>query len=346
MSFVEVAEVWRGAHRESVHHGVAAVVDAEGRLVASVGDPDFATYPRSSLKPFQALALVETGAADTFGLSQKHLALACASHRGQPFHLELVQDWLLRIGCTPADLACGAEFPLDVEAQRELIVAGLFPTRAHHNCSGKHTGMLTVCRHCGFGTAGYAQLTHPLQERIFATLGELIGRPPETVETGIDGCALPAAFLTMRELALACARFAAGRDDSPVRAGAMRRLLAAMRDHPDYVSGTDQPTVQLTEATQGRVLMKTGAEGFIAAWLPEAGLGLGLKIADGQARAAVPLLIEVLAALDVLDRQERDALAGLRAPSISNSVGAIVGALRPTAQVSTHLRPLPVLAVH
>jgi L-asparaginase II len=177
-------------------------------------------------------------------------------------------------------------------------------------------------------------------------LGELVGRAPSTIDTGVDGCTLPAAFLTVREMAQACARFAAARDESSGRSTAMRRVLAAMRDHPDYVSGTGEPTVTLTEVTAGRVLIKNGAEGYLAAWVPEAGLGVALKIADGQARAAVPLLIEILTTLDLLTRDEQEALAGLHRPAITSSVGAVVGELRPTAGVATHLQPLPVLALH
>jgi L-asparaginase II len=327
MAFAPIARVVRGPLVESEHRGIVVVADASGAILARLGDATHVTFPRSSLKPFQALALIESGAADAYRLDDRHLALACASHRGEPFHIETVRRWLDAIDCREADLACGAEPPDDAAAWEAMLRAGELPTRLHHNCSGKHAGFLCVCRHCGWPRAGYDDPAHPGQRRYLETMSDILETDASALPQGRDGCTLPAIGMSMEAMALATARFAARRSASPTRRSAMERLLGAMRAHPAHASGTGQPMVRLAEATGGRVLMKSGAEGFAAVWLPDPGIGIALKIADGGGRARLPVLVELLAELDLIDAGEQYALAAERRPIIHDSRGRPVGHL-------------------
>ena len=326
-SYAPLVQVRRGPIPESEHFGAWAVATRQGNLVASLGDPDLLTYPRSALKPFQALALVESGGADAFSLTPRHLALACASHRAEPFQVELVREWLGRLDLAPEALACGPAWPSG-EADRDArVAAGEAVSPLFHNCSGKHAGLLSVCRHCHYSVHDYAHEAHPLQEEIRRTIGALVERPIDTASLGVDGCNLPAIPLTLRETATAVARFAAGDGANAAQGGAMLRLLDAMRRHPDHMSGRGQDTEIVCEATEGRILVKTGAEGYLVAFLPAEQLGIAIKIADGSDRARFVVLVELLARLGLITPRESERLEALRRPTLTNSVGRPVGSL-------------------
>jgi L-asparaginase II len=328
VSFVKMAEVWRGEVVESVHFGAAAVANTRGEIVAGWGDVDTVIYPRSALKPIQAIALVETGAFEKLGLSQQHLALACASHYGEPFHVELVASWLAHLDLDQEALACGPDRPMDPASAEAVIRSGEPKQRIYHNCSGKHCGFLSVCRHLGWPVEGYDRLDHPAQQLYLDALSEMGAVDARTLPFGIDGCTLPAAALPLKDMAATMARFADARAASSGRRSAIAAIHDAMRAHPRYVSGTDAPGARIARVTRGRVIVKTGAEGFITAYVPAQGLAIALKIADGEARARAPTLIAVLAATGLITADERDELARLAEPPILDSTGRTVGRLR------------------
>ena len=217
LSFVKMVEVWRGPLVECVHHGVAAIANAAGEIVEGWGDIALETFPRSALKPIQAIALVETGAYAARGLTSRHLALACASHRGQSIHTELVSAWLAELGLDQNALACGPDHPADEATAVDAIREGHPTQRIYHNCSGKHCGFLTVARHRGWPVEGYDRPDHPAQQLYLDALSELMGRDAHALHFGIDGCALPAAALPVKEMAVTLARFAAAHVSSPQR---------------------------------------------------------------------------------------------------------------------------------
>jgi L-asparaginase II len=328
MPLVKMVEVWRGQLVESVHLGVAAVANAKGEIIAGWGDVSMPTYPRSALKPIQAIALVETGAYEAHRLTTQHLALACGSHRGEAFHSNLVASWLAALGLDENALACGPDYPADPATAADVLRDGQPKRRLYHNCSGKHCGFLTVSRHRGWPVEGYDHLDHPAQQLYLDALSEMTGRDAHALPFGIDGCNLPAAAMPIGEMAATMARFAARRTVSPQRKAAIVAIQAAMRKHPEYVSGSDQPGVQVDRATSGRIIVKTGAEGFIAALVPDQGVAVALKIADGEARARVPALIALLAATRLLSEAEQKELAALAGPPVTNSRGVTVGGLR------------------
>lgn len=318
-----LVEITRGPLVESVHRGAIAVANADGEIVFSLGDIETPTFPRSSLKMVQALPLVESGAADAFGLNTEHLALACASHSSEPMHTERVAKWLERIGCTEQDLACGAH-PSRVEAVNDaMIKRGEKPTRIFNNCSGKHSGFLTVCRHWDIATKGYEHRHHPVQEAIEKALCEVAR--VKSVEAGVDGCVAPAFALPTSAFARALAQYADPRRQQKTRADAIKRLVAAMMAHPELVAGTGRSDTILMNAAKGRIATKAGAEAYYAAIVPEMGLGIALKIDDGTGRASETAIAAILDKLGLLGASAHEVL---RAP-IRNTRDAIVGERRP-----------------
>jgi L-asparaginase II len=321
-----LVEVTRGPLVESIHRGAVAIARADGSLVLSLGDMDTPIYPRSSLKPIQALPLLESGAADAFGLGKEEIALACASHSGEPMHTNRVAAWLRQIGCAERDLACGPQAPRYEPVRIDMLRHGFPPSRIHNNCSGKHTGFLTVARHWGFATGGYEHHDHPVQRAVAKALAELTGIDAE-LPWGVDGCAAPNFALPLPAFAAALARLADPSALPTPRAAAIRRIVQAMIAHPDLVAGTGRSDTILMRAAGGRVATKAGAEAFYAAIIPEAGLGIALKIDDGAGRAAETAIAAILDKLALLS-DESEAHALIRAP-VLNTRGAVVGERRP-----------------
>jgi L-asparaginase II len=319
--------VRRGARVESEHRVAYAVADSGGRLLGGAGDLDREIFPRSAIKPLQALALVESGAGDRFAVSERELALACASHSGEPEHVRLVQGWLARLGLDPSALECGVHPPLHGPSAQRLAAAGRPPERIHNNCSGKHAGMITVARHLGAPIAGYSRPDHPVQRLIADILRDMTGLAALPAPA-IDGCGVPTWPVPLGRLATALARFAHPVALPTRRAEACARLQAAIMARPPLVVGTDRACTEImTLAPQ--VLVKTGAEGVYAACLPERRLGLVLKVEDGAGRAAVVALLALLRALGALDAKAAAALAGRMQPELRNHAGVVVGRVEP-----------------
>jgi L-asparaginase II len=322
---VPMLEVWRGAMVESVHAGHAVVVDRAGDVVAAWGDPGAVIYPRSSCKMLQALPLVESGAAEARGLTDRHLALACASHQGAALHVALARDWLAGLGMADSDLRCGPEEPRDRETRDALIRSEEAVCQVHNNCSGKHCGFLTVTQHLGAGPE-YVDPAHPVQAAAREAFETMTGlRSPGY---GIDGCSAPNFATTVQGLAHAMARFAAAREDGvSVRERAAARLTRAMAAHPELVAGEGRACTSLMRAMSGRVAVKTGAEGVFVAILPEQGLGVALKCADGASRAAEAAVAAILVRLGALDAAHPVAVQVMHGP-ITNRAGRAVGEMR------------------
>lgn len=328
MTFVPLAEIRRGGILESLHHGVAVVADADGRILQSWGDPSFVTFPRSSLKPFQAIPLVETGAADAAGLTEEHLALACASHSAEDFQVALVRGWLERLGLTESALVCGPDMPRSQADQAAIWRSGGDRSRIYHNCSGKHCGFLTLTKHLGAPVASYNDPAHPAQRLYLEAFSELLGQDAVALPRGIDGCGLPAIALPVDAMAKAAARWAAAKVATESRRTAIRRLQSAIRAYPDHLSGRDSATGKIVRATQGRVLLKGGAEGFVVGFVPEQGIGIAVKFADGAARAKMGVFAALLGRLGLVDAA--DSLAEAVEGEIRDSNGNPVGSVVPT----------------
>jgi L-asparaginase II len=279
-------ELTRGALVESRHAGAVAVVRADGEIVAAVGDVAAPTFPRSAIKPLQAIPLVETGAADHFGFGPPEIALASASHSGTQAHTALVRSMLARAGLSPDALACGVHEPLDPATARAMIRSGAAPTALHHNCSGKHAGMLATAAHKTEPTASYWLPDHPVQMRILGTLEHMTGRRLGSDVRGIDGCSVPNWAVPLADLASAFARFVTGEGLTQARRHACQRLAEACWAEPRLVAGQDRLDSVAMGRLPGKVLIKAGAEGVYCGAFPAAGLGFALKVDDGGKRAA------------------------------------------------------------
>ncbi|MDX8346725.1 asparaginase [Cognatiyoonia sp. IB215446] len=325
---VDLVEIWRGDLRECVHQGHALVCDETGQIVEAWGDPETLIYPRSSCKMVQALPLLESGAGAH--LTDEQLALACASHQGAAIHTDRVRAWLRDLDLTDDALRCGPQMPSDKEARNALIRASDAPCQFHNNCSGKHAGFLTLTKHLNAG-AEYHEIDHPVQQACKAAFEDVSGETSPMF--GIDGCSAPNHACTLHGLARAMAFFASASERSDTRSQAATRLTQAMVAHPDLVAGETRACTELMRAMDGRVAIKTGAEGVFIAIVPEKRMGVALKIADGATRASECAIAAILVKLGVLDADHSAAKARL-SPPIQNRRGITTGQIRPVAALA------------
>ncbi|QQS12687.1 MAG: asparaginase [Rhodospirillales bacterium] len=323
-----VVELHRGAVVESRHIGAGAVMRADGTVVESWGDIDALVLARSAIKPIQALPLVESGAADRFGLTDIQLSLACASHNGEARHVEAVRAWLTKIVLSEADLECGAHAPTRLPIYEAFLRTGAPLTAAFNNCSGKHTGFLTTAMHLGEPTRGYITAAHPVQRRITAIYGELSGCDLSAAPAGTDGCGIPTIGVPLRGMARAMANMADPSRLPEARAKAAIRIRAAMNAEPFFMAGTGRFCTRINGALPGIAQVKTGAEGVYCGMLPTLGVGVALKMWDGAARASEVAMATILRHLGVLSAAEFDAAVN---PPVLNVVGLRVGDIRPAA---------------
>jgi L-asparaginase II len=323
-----VIEVTRGAMVESRHIGAAAIMRPDGKVVESWGDIDAPVMARSAIKPIQAIPLLESGAADRFGLTDTQLSLACASHNGEARHVAAVRDWLTRIGLSEADLECGAHAPGRLPIFERFVREGTPLTAAFNNCSGKHTGFLSTAVHLDEPTKGYIRADHPVQTRITAIYGELGRVDLSRAPAGSDGCGIPTLGVPLRAMATAMAAMADPSQLKQARVAAIVRIRAAMSAEPFFMAGTGRFCTRINAALPGVAQIKTGAEGVYCGMLPMLGVGVALKIWDGTGRAAEVAMASILRHLGVLDAgRYSDAVN----PPILNVVGARVGDIRPAA---------------
>src|SRR6266850_5292463 len=286
-----VVEVWRGPIVESRHRGHIAAVTGAGKMVAGLGAPDTVTFLRSSGKPFQALPLLTSGAADRFGFTVQEIAIACGSHSGEPGHVETVRSILGKIGVDESALKCGVHEPFSAEVARELARKQKPPNVLQNNCSGKHAGMIALARHVGAPTEDYDQWTNPVQQMIGRAVAQFSDVPVEKIAIGTDGCGVPVFGISVRAMALMYARLVwpPADFDEPTR-DAAQRIVRAMISFPEMIGGTkSRLDTELIKAGHGRLISKIGAEGvYTIGVLPSSdwprGLGFALKIEDGDDR--------------------------------------------------------------
>ncbi|MFN2512810.1 MAG: asparaginase [Pyrinomonadaceae bacterium] len=331
-----LVQVTRGAITESRHRGHVVAVDPDGNVVALLGAPETVTFLRSSAKPHQAIALIASGAADRFGFSEQEIALACASHSGEPIHTEVVASMLRKIGLGPDDLKCGIHEPFSPEVARDLREKGEKPHVLQNNCSGKHAGMLAIAVHLGAPTESYDQPRNPVQLAIGHTISQFSGVPIEDIAIGIDGCGVPVFGVTVKAMALMYARLVAPPPqlEESIRK-ACNRIVAAMTRYPELIGGTtDRLDTEMMRATKGSLVSKVGAEGVYTAGVTPCrewpnGIGLALKIEDGDDHRARPtVVIESLNQLGVLNDESLEAVSRYAFFPVRNRTGEVVGEVR------------------
>jgi L-asparaginase II len=329
MSDPILVEVTRGNLVESRHRGRVAVVDADGTSVLALGDVAAPVFPRSAVKALQALVLMESGAAERFGFGDEELALACASHGGEPAHVATAERMLRAAGLDGAALECGAHWPSHQSSALALARAGGTASALHNNCSGKHAGFLCAACTMGVATSGYVAHAHPVQREVKGILESMSGTAIPDERRGIDGCSVPTWAVPLAALALAFARLATGRGLGERRAAAAQRLRAACAAKPWFVSGTGRFCSEIMGHFGARVFVKTGAEGVYCGALPELGYGIAVKCDDGHGRAAEVITAALIERLLPLADADRVFLARFVRPTLKNWRGTAVGELVP-----------------
>ena len=332
---VKLVELRRNGILESAHRGHVVICDQSG-IIEEWGNSSAIIFPRSSCKMLQALPLIESGAADASKLKMQHLALSCASHQGAHMHSSLAASWLEGIGMSEADLRCGSQKPDDFVTRAQMREALQSPCQLHNNCSGKHAGFLTLNQHLKGGSE-YIELDHPVQKAVKTAFEEMTGASSRGY--GIDGCSAPNFTCEIGHLARAMAKMARPETLGGVRAKAAKRLVEAMITHPLLVAGEGRACSALMAAAEGKAAVKTGAEGVFVAILPERGIGVALKIEDGQTRASEAVIAAVLVRLGVVSVKDPRVAKYLHRPEI-NRRGLHVGGYNVVESLTPNGRPL------
>jgi L-asparaginase II len=337
-NYVPVVEVTRGSIVESVHFGVAVVVDAAGQVLAAVGDPQTRAFLRSTAKPFQALPFVEMGGVERFNLTDRELALMCASHHGTDEHVRVVTGMQEKIGIDESDMLCGAHEPGDKATWKAMVLRGEQPTPRRHNCSGKHTGMLAQAVMRGLPKADYINPQHPVQQTILRTFAEMTGVEAGHVVVGIDGCSVPTFAIPLYNTALGFARIADSSQLPERRANALRHIFHAMSTYPEMIAGPDGFDTVLMQAGPGKFVSKGGAEGYQGIAVAPGvlgqnspGLGIAFKISDGDGygRARPVVALALLKQLGLLTATEIESLVKFDRRKLYNYRNLEIGEIRP-----------------
>ena len=312
----------RGNAVESFHRVHAAVVSASDTLLGSAGDPQLVTFWRSCAKPFQIIPLLESGGFDAYGWGDEELALACASHGGEPEHVAIVESMLRTLGLEEGDLACGPQGPLSARGADIVRESGIRVRRTHNNCSGKHTAMLGFAMHSGWTIKGYERSEHPVQQAMLNQVALWTDVRPSQIEVAVDGCGAAVFGLPLDRMARAFARLGcSARRGEEIPA----RITSAMGRNAFLVGGTDRFDSALIEATEGRVISKIGAEGVHSAVILDSTVGIALKVEDGNQRAQFPALLQLLQNLGALPEQLPPSLAEFKRKPLKNTRGEIIG---------------------
>ncbi len=348
------ATVYRGEAIENTHIAHVAVVQADGRLLYSFGDPSRITLARSAAKPAQALAVLETGALERFGFDETDLALMCASHSSEPRHIERARRMLGKAQVSETDLRCGGHPPLSDAVYVDWLKRDFKPDAVCSNCSGKHAGMLAGARSIGAALSGYELPEHPLQVRVKHTVAEVCDLPDDAVQWSIDGCNLPTPAFALDRLARLFAKLAAAEDETSAavsssiapRTAALARIYRAMAAHPEWVAGEGRFCTALMRAFDGALIGKVGADGSYAigvrasrqtAQLGAAGaLGIAVKVEDGNIGVLYATVAELLARLDIGSPEQRAQLGAFRAPPMINTMGIKIGHLAFSLALEAH----------
>lgn len=332
--------VTRGGLTESVHYGHVVLASADGQVVHSLGDPDTPTFMRSCAKPLQALPVIESSAADKYGLTDIELAAMCGSLNGQDFQVEVVRSILAKIGLDETYLRCGPQRPSHRPTAKAMQQAGESFGAIHNNCAAKHTAMLTLCANHGWDVSEYERPYHPVQKLILSVISECCGVAVDEIGIGVDGCGVPVFQVPLSNLAMAYAGLAdpEGAGWAGSRVSSTRRLMSAALAHPEMIAGDERLCTALMRASRGRILAKVGGEGSYGVAWPEKGLGLAVKVTDGAMRALGPVMVEILSQIGVFGDAEVEELKAWQNSPVKNHRGEVVGVASATRVIANDLK--------
>ncbi len=332
MHHEKLVEVTRGDAVECTHAGSIAVVNVQGDVLYQAGGPHALTFTRSTIKPFQAVPFLHAGGAQHFGLTMRETALLCASHSGEAMHVDTVQSILHKAGCDEQQLRCGCHVPMDYAVHDTLPAANAHFTQLHHNCSGKHAGFLAHCVQHGLPLESYLDPAHPLQRAVRSSVAHVAGMTSQQLVMGIDGCSAPNYAMPLSRLALSYAKLAQGAESSDYES-TLATLRDAMTTHPELVSGTGRNDLAFMQTAPNDWVAKIGADGVQVIGVRSAGLGIALKIADGNMRALYTAAVAVLRQLGLVDQAEASPLAPWVRPQLTNYRGLHTGEVRAAFQL-------------
>lgn len=327
-------QVTRGGLVESFHHVAACAMDADENVIFAAGDIEAPVFLRSTAKPFIAATAIAAGARERFGLEPREIAVMAASHTGQAFHVDAVRSILSKIGMDEHALQCGTHEPYNAQAAQDLRDAGIAPSTLHNNCSGKHAGILALCKIIGADPATYLELSNPAQQLILATCARASGQEIADFGLGVDGCGIPVYATPLRNAALSFVRLATLRGLSDTDAAALHVVRDAMAAHPEYVSGTNEFDTRLMQVGAGSLVCKAGAEGVHGSAFIDAGVGLVCKVLDGASRGRSPAVLDAVRQLGLLNADKLTELADFERPIVYNRAGRAVGEVRPASTVA------------
>ncbi|MCX8131965.1 MAG: asparaginase [Clostridia bacterium] len=315
----------RTSHIESIHKGYLCVTDPQKNIVYSIGNRDTKVYLRSSAKPIQAVAFASSGAMEKFNINLEELAIICSSHSGEDFHLKAVSSILNKIGLNEESLSCGVANPYNQDMINELIKKGERPSQLYNCCSGKHAGMLALCKYYNFPVEGYTEPEHPVQQLILKTVAELLECDTGDITLGIDGCGIPTFMVTLHQASYLYSLLAHGYNGTGKYKEAFGLIQKAMTSYPRMINGDKEFCTDLITHSEGKVIGKVGAEGIYCVAVPEKQLGICIKISDGNERGVYPVTTHILSELGVLNKQAMERLKAWAYPSVKNHKGKVVG---------------------
>ena len=314
---------------ENIHRGDIAVVNGDGKTIAYLGDPDKFTYMRSAAKPFQACAVVESGAMDYFGLTERELAVMCGSHYGEEFHVMAVLSILFKIGLDERYLQCGESYSLNGKITMEYAKKGIEKKSVFHNCSGKHSGMLAIALKEGFDAHTYMDIANPVQQKILDLIADFTEMDKESIKIGIDGCGVPVHAMPIKNMAKAYMKLANPSHVEEKHAAAIKKIAMAMTGYPEMIAGTNSFDSELMRVTRGKLIAKLGADGVYCVGAARKDIGIAVKIEDGNVRVLSPVVLETLKQLELINDEELTELKHFYIKDIKNSQGDKIGEIRP-----------------
>jgi L-asparaginase II len=334
---VPLIEITRSSVIECIHNGDIAVVNSLGKLIYSAGDPFKHTYMRSTAKPIQAINVISSGAAEVFGLSEKEIAVICSSHYAEPFHLEAVNNILRKIGLTDKDLLCGTVTSLNKEYALKLARDNIKLNPTYSDCSGKHTGMLAVCRHKGYSVHDYINPGHPCQKKIIEILSDMCSIEKNKIVIGIDGCSAPVYAIPLYNMAFGYARFVTDYLIQKQYQNPTKIIFKSMNDYPMMISGTGGFCTDLIKNCSRKLIGKIGAEGVYCIGLRSEGIGIALKVESGSMDVIPPIVFHILNTLNVFNKLEIIPLKKYSVMDNKNDLNITVGKIRPVFSLTKHL---------
>ncbi|PKM72550.1 MAG: L-asparaginase [Firmicutes bacterium HGW-Firmicutes-16] len=332
-----LAVVTRSGFIECMHSGQVCVTDSNSNIIYHFGDPNTKIFLRSSAKPFIAVAFVESGAMEKFGVTLEELAVICSSHSGQEFHRNTVDSILHKLGLNEGSLQCGSAEPYNQDAVNQLIKENKSPSPLFNCCSGKHAGMLALCKYYGYSTENYIDLNHPVQQLILTTIAELIGCSTTDIIRGIDNCSVPGYMISLHQHSYLYSLLASGYSAKSKYRNSLGLINKAMRDNPRMIIGDGEFDTELMKGCASKVIGKVGDDGLYCVSIPERNMGICIKIEDGSERAVHPVIIRLLQQFGVLNDTEIENLKAWAFPTVNDHKGAVIGNIYPVFDINNPL---------